>query len=104
MIGVGIHIYMFVDQKNLNHTLAIDSPFQTFASLSNLWISSRFSLGLSSLVPSGVETKCSASTFRNLRLPRIDWPPCLLKTSFTDVFDSLQIGIIMSLLATFMPM
>ena len=23
-------IYMFVDQKNLNHTLVIDSPFQTF--------------------------------------------------------------------------
>ena len=25
------HIYMFVDQKKLNRTLAIDSPFQTFA-------------------------------------------------------------------------
>ena len=33
VIGVGIHyVYMFVDQKkNLNRTLAIDSPFQTYA-------------------------------------------------------------------------
>ena len=36
MIGVGVHIYMcvcmFVDKNNnLNRTLAIDSPFQTFA-------------------------------------------------------------------------
>ena len=30
LIGVGVHIYMFVAKKNLNHTLAIDSPFQTF--------------------------------------------------------------------------
>ena len=36
MTSVGVHIYicilyMFVDQKNLNHTLATDSLFQTFA-------------------------------------------------------------------------
>ena len=44
MIGDGVHIYilyisiyiqyiyyMIVDQKKLNRTLAIDSPFQTFA-------------------------------------------------------------------------
>ena len=37
VIGVGVHIYiyvyiMFVDKKkNLLRTLAIDSPFQTFA-------------------------------------------------------------------------
>ena len=41
MIGAGVHIYvgryacryiyMFVDKKSLNCTLAIDSPFQTFA-------------------------------------------------------------------------
>ena len=34
VIGVGfqkIYVYMFVDQKKLNCTLAIDSPFQTFA-------------------------------------------------------------------------
>ena len=31
VIRVGVHIYMFVDQFFLNHTLAIDSPFQTFA-------------------------------------------------------------------------
>ena len=34
VIGVGVHIYvyMFVDQKkNLNRTLVIDSPFQTYA-------------------------------------------------------------------------
>ena len=38
VFGVGVHIiyiciynrYMFVDQNNLNRTLAIDSPFQTF--------------------------------------------------------------------------
>ena len=32
MIGVGVHIYvyMFVVRKNLNRTLAIDSPFQTY--------------------------------------------------------------------------
>ena len=30
VIDVGVHIYMFVDPKK-NHTLAIDSPFQTFA-------------------------------------------------------------------------
>ena len=32
MIGLGvlIYIYMFVDKKILNHTLAIDLPFQTF--------------------------------------------------------------------------
>ena len=30
-IGVGIHINIFVDKKVLNRTLAIDSPFQTFA-------------------------------------------------------------------------
>ena len=31
VIGAGVHIYMFVDEKNyLNHTLAIDSPFQIF--------------------------------------------------------------------------
>ena len=34
VIGVGVHIYiciyMFVDKKKLNRTLAIDSPFQTF--------------------------------------------------------------------------
>ena len=32
---VSVHIYVyihtFVDKKNLNRTLAIDSPFQTFA-------------------------------------------------------------------------
>ena len=33
LIGVGVHIYMymFVDQKKLNRTLAIDSTFQTIA-------------------------------------------------------------------------
>ena len=37
VIGAGVHIYnyiaiyMFVDKKKLNHTLVIDSPFQTFA-------------------------------------------------------------------------
>ena len=33
VIGVGVHIYvyMFVDVKYLNRTLEIDSPFQTFA-------------------------------------------------------------------------
>ena len=35
VIGAGVHIYvgryMFVDKKSLNRTLAIDSPFQTFA-------------------------------------------------------------------------
>ena len=34
VISVGVHIiymYMFVDEKNLNRTLAINSPFQTFA-------------------------------------------------------------------------
>ena len=34
MIGTGVHIYVcvFVDKKKvLNRTLAIDSPFQTFA-------------------------------------------------------------------------
>ena len=32
VIGCGVHIYMFVDEKNyLNRTLKIDSPFQTFA-------------------------------------------------------------------------
>ena len=39
MIGAGVHILyiyiyyigMFVDKKKLNRTLAIDSPFQTFA-------------------------------------------------------------------------
>ena len=30
-VGVLIYIYMFVDKKNLNRTLAIDSPFQTYA-------------------------------------------------------------------------
>ena len=36
VVGAGVHIYiylyvyMFVDEKNLNRTLAID-PFQTFA-------------------------------------------------------------------------
>ena len=30
-LGVLIYIYMFVDKKNLNRTLAIDLPFQTFA-------------------------------------------------------------------------
>ena len=37
MIIVGVHSYsyiaiiiMFVDKKKLNHTLVIDSPFQTF--------------------------------------------------------------------------
>ena len=37
VIGAGVHIYIymcvcvFVDKKKLNRTLAIDSPFQTFA-------------------------------------------------------------------------
>ena len=31
VIGVGVLIYVFVDQKNLNCTLVIDPPFQTFA-------------------------------------------------------------------------
>ena len=37
MIGVGVHIYICIyctclwAKKNLNLTLAIDSPFQTFA-------------------------------------------------------------------------
>ena len=34
MIGVGVHIYVYVyvcGPKQLNRTLAIDSPFQTFA-------------------------------------------------------------------------
>ena len=31
VIGVGVHIIYIVDKKNLNRTLAIDSPFQTFA-------------------------------------------------------------------------
>ena len=31
MIGVGVHIYICLwKKKNLNRTLAIDSPFQTF--------------------------------------------------------------------------
>ena len=30
VIGVGVHIYMFVDKK-IESTLTIDSPFQTFA-------------------------------------------------------------------------
>ena len=30
-LGVLIYIYMFVVKKNLNRTLAIDLPFQTFA-------------------------------------------------------------------------
>ena len=34
VIGIAVHsyiyVYMFVDLKNLNCTLAIDSPFQTF--------------------------------------------------------------------------
>ena len=30
VIGVAVHISMFVDKKNLNCTLAIDSPFQSF--------------------------------------------------------------------------
>ena len=31
VIGCDVHIYMFVDEKkNLNRTLEIDSPFQTF--------------------------------------------------------------------------
>ena len=29
--GSTVYIYMFVDKKKLNRTLAIDSPFQTFA-------------------------------------------------------------------------
>ena len=28
---IGVIVHMFVDQKKLNRTLAIDSPFQTFA-------------------------------------------------------------------------
>ena len=33
VIGAGVHmyIYIFVDEKKLNRTLAIDSPFQTSA-------------------------------------------------------------------------
>ena len=31
VISVAVRVYLFVDQKkNLNRTLAIDSPFQTF--------------------------------------------------------------------------
>ena len=30
-LGVVVYIYMFVVKKNLNRTLAIDLPFQTFA-------------------------------------------------------------------------
>ena len=31
VIGVGVHIYVCGPKKNLNRTLAIDSPFQTYA-------------------------------------------------------------------------
>ena len=34
VIGVGVHIYVYYvcgPKKNLNRTLAIDSPFQTYA-------------------------------------------------------------------------
>ena len=31
MIGAGVYIYIVCGQKKLNRTLAIDSPFQTFA-------------------------------------------------------------------------
>ena len=33
VIDVGVHIYMYIcgQKKNLNRTLAINSPFQTFA-------------------------------------------------------------------------
>ena len=63
VIGVGVHIiYMFVDQKN---GIVLWRSTHLFKHLPNLWTSSRSSLGLSSLVSSWVETKCSASTFRN---------------------------------------
>ena len=31
MIGAGVHIFVCGPKKSLNRTLAIDSPFQTFA-------------------------------------------------------------------------
>ena len=33
VVGIGVHIYVYIclwTQKNLNRTLAIDSPYQTF--------------------------------------------------------------------------
>ena len=31
MIGAGVHLYVYDPKKNLNDTLAVDSPFQTLA-------------------------------------------------------------------------
>ena len=31
LIGAGVHLYVYDPKKNLNDTLAVDSPFQTLA-------------------------------------------------------------------------